>query len=176
MSSSSSMMKDSFARLRFDKKIKEGAVTGPDYKDAKAYQQAYKEIMAKAARKRAAYEAALVAFNPDPKRLKVLDATKLGDSILQPLGIAKGEQWIMLKVSSLDRMDEMYSSLHNAIMAREGIKRMDLAPSIIEELKDFEDNEATKNGVEAVKTAIQENDALLALVLSTAKDDDKDTE
>ena len=170
----SNIMKEAFANLKFDKKIKEGAVTGKDYKDAKSFQQFYAETRKRCDRKKEIYQKVLDNYKPDRKLIRRLDATQLSESIRDPLDLSPSDQFIMLRVADLATMDQLYKDFHNAVMAREGLKRMELLPGLIKEMVDFEDNEATKNGVEEVNQVIQGSEPLMALVLSSTKDDGLD--
>lgn len=172
--SSTNLMKGAFENLRFPKKIKEAAVAGKDYKTAKSYQQFYRQATKMAETKRAAYEKAIEAYKPDRTAIRLLDTANLSDSILGPLEIEKGQRWLMLRVQDIGDMDATYNSFHNVMAARIGLRRMRALPAIIKELEQFEDNEATKNGVADLQETIQESDPLLALVLSSTKEDEKE--
>ena len=94
----SNIMKEAFANLKFDKKIKEGAVTGKDYKDAKSFQQFYAETRKRCDRKKEIYQKVLDNYKPDRKLIRRLDATQLSESIRDPLDLSPSDQFIMLRV------------------------------------------------------------------------------
>src|SRR5271157_5417824 len=118
--SNTTLMKGAFENLRFPKKIKEAAVAGKDYKDAKSYQQFYRQAVKMAETKRAAYEKAIELYKPDRAAIRLLDTANLSESIYQPLELEKGEKWLLLKVRDIEDMDSTYNSFHNVMAARVG--------------------------------------------------------
>ena len=174
--SNTNLMKGAFENLRFPKKIKEAAVAGKDYKDAKSYQQFYRQASKMAETKKAAYQKAIDAYKPDRTAIRLLDTDSLSESMLGPLELEKGERWLLLRVRDIEEMDATYNSFHNVMAARIGLRRMRALPEIIKELQSFEDNEATKSGVAELQEVIKESDPLMALILSSTKEEDKEVD
>jgi hypothetical protein len=143
-------MRDILARLKVDKKVKEGAIFGPSYTDTKTEYQWVGEVEKELTIRLEAYQKGIDAFEPHKGRIS----------------LSKDGRHAIIEINDAEQALDDLLALYQAIDATFKLERTKKALAELESVKAYLQNEGLKAGIAAISDQIHDNPALLAFVMS----------